>query len=302
MSNFILLAVCFIAGLIINRHKQLPLNAHKVISMIVVNVTLPSMALLYLHKLEWTTAVCAAIAMPWGIFTLAALTFFFIGGKLGWSKETVGAVTLVTGLGNTSFVGAPIVEAIYGSSALPIVMAIDQAGSYLVLCTLGVLIAVHCSGGTPSWKQITLKIITYPPFVAMAIAIALIPVAYPEAVSAVLQRLADMTAPLVLLSIGMQMSFKEINVNRNPLVVGLSFKLLACPVVVFLAYLFLGVEMGANEHVTLLESAMGPSAGAAVVAMQHNLNPKLVTLIVGIGIPLSILTAPAVNFLATKLV
>ncbi|MBV9777110.1 MAG: hypothetical protein JO143_08675 [Acetobacteraceae bacterium] len=36
---------------------------------------------------------------------------------------------------------------------------------------------------------------------------------------------------------------------------------------------------------------MGPQIGGAIVAMEYGLDPKLVTLMVGIGIPLSLLTA-----------
>jgi predicted permease len=35
---------------------------------------------------------------------------------------------------------------------------------------------------------------------------------------------------------------------------------------------------------------MPPQIGAAIVAMDHDLDPQLVTLMVGIGIPLSFLT------------
>ncbi len=36
---------------------------------------------------------------------------------------------------------------------------------------------------------------------------------------------------------------------------------------------------------------MEPMIGAATVAMQNGLNPRLITLMVGIGIPLSLATA-----------
>ena len=43
---------------------------------------------------------------------------------------------------------------------------------------------------------------------------------------------------------------------------------------------------------TIFEAAMAPQSGASIVAMQHKLDPPLVTLMVGIGIPLSFLTLP----------
>jgi malate permease and related proteins len=37
---------------------------------------------------------------------------------------------------------------------------------------------------------------------------------------------------------------------------------------------------------------MGPMIGASIVAMEHDLDPPLVTLMVGVGIPVSFLTLP----------
>jgi predicted permease len=45
-------------------------------------------------------------------------------------------------------------------------------------------------------------------------------------------------------------------------------------------------------RVTIFEAPMAPIIGAAIVAMEHKLDPPLVTLMVGIGIPLSFLTLP----------
>ena len=40
---------------------------------------------------------------------------------------------------------------------------------------------------------------------------------------------------------------------------------------------------GQTIQITLFESAMGPQIGAAIVAIQHDLNPTLITLMVGSG-------------------
>jgi hypothetical protein len=49
---------------------------------------------------------------------------------------------------------------------------------------------------------------------------------------------------------------------------------------------------GQLTQVTIFEAAMAPQIGAAIVAIEHKLDPPLVTLMVGIGIPLSFLTLP----------
>jgi predicted permease len=44
--------------------------------------------------------------------------------------------------------------------------------------------------------------------------------------------------------------------------------------------------------VTIFEAAMAPQIGAAVVAIDHKLDPPLMSLMLGIGIPLSFLSLP----------
>ena len=76
------------------------------------------------------------------------------------------------------------------------------------------------------------------------------------------------------------------------LTLGLLFKLVFGPILITLILVkLLGVN-GQLTQVTIFEAAMAPQIGAAIVAMEHKLDPPLVTLMVGIGIPLSFLTLP----------
>ena len=71
---------------------------------------------------------------------------------------------------------------------------------------------------------------------------------------------------------------------------GLAFKLIAAPALI--ALIFAGVlgARGETIQITIFEAAMAPQIGAAIVAVDHDIDPPLVPLMVGIGIPLSFLT------------
>jgi malate permease and related proteins len=73
---------------------------------------------------------------------------------------------------------------------------------------------------------------------------------------------------------------------------GWLFKLLVGPALILA--LFVGVLGASGEimRITVFEAAMAPMIGAGIIAMQHDLDPPLVTLMVGIGIPVSFLTLP----------
>ena len=78
----------------------------------------------------------------------------------------------------------------------------------------------------------------------------------------------------------------------NELCLGLGFKFLLGPLAILLIYAGVLGLRGTIVQATFFEAAMGPMIGAAIVAMDNDLDPSLVTLMVGIGIPLSFLTLP----------
>ena len=77
---------------------------------------------------------------------------------------------ICAGLSNTSFLGFPIIEALYGEEGLKTAIIVDQPGSFVVLSTLGVLVATVYSKGNLSSVQIAKKIAFFPPFVTFCIA------------------------------------------------------------------------------------------------------------------------------------
>ncbi len=199
---------------------------------------------------------------------------------------------LVGGLANTSFVGLPMIEAFYGTADLPIGILIDQLGTYLVLSTLGIAVAAYYGGSTVSNREMAVRIVTFPPMIAMVLSGLLLNVAFPAWLDDVLARLSVTLVPLALVSVGLQLRIDALNGNLRALFAGLSFKLILGPAVIAFIYVFVLQTSGQVIRVTLFEAAMGPMIGAAVVASQSGLNPPLVSLMVGTGIALSFVTLP----------
>jgi predicted permease len=155
-------------------------------------------------------------------------------------------------------------------------------------------IAVACiySAGTASRSEIVWRVVTFPPLIALVVAVGLSPVAFPGWVDGVFHRLGDTLAPLALVSVGLQLRLGEIRGFRRALGLGLAFKLVLGPLLIALIYVGALSWSGETSRVTVFEAAMGPQIGGAIVAMQYGLSPPLITLMVGIGILLSFLTLP----------
>ena len=80
--------------------------------------------------------------------------------------------------------------------------------------------------------------------------------------------------------------------RMRELSLGLAFKLVLAPAVIALIYAGVFGARGETTQIIVFESAMAPQIGAAIVAIEHDLDPSLVTLMIGVGIPLSFLSLP----------
>ena len=292
MQNLAVLVLCFAAGLLLRRSARMPESTPAALNGFIVHVGLPALTLHHLRHFSPDAGIAAPLLMAWILFALGAA--FFLGAQrvFRWPAATTGALILTGALGNTAFIGLPMIECFFGREHLPLGILIDQLGTYVVLSTVGLFTATMLSAGSLSPRAVLGRVFSFPPFLAVIAATVLAPVPFPEWLDAGLVRLGDTVAPLALVSVGFQLRLGALRAQWRPLATGLGYKLLAGPLAI-LALLAATVGLDSDTaRITVFEAAMAPMIGGAIVAIEHKLDPDLVTLMVGIGIPLSFLTLP----------
>ena len=292
MSNLILLFVCLIIGIVLKKSKIIPENFHTSLNAFVINISLSAFSLYYISKIELNSSVIYPVLVVWiGIF--AAILFFAGLGKIfGWKSSLIGALIMCAGFGNTSFVGIPLIQAMYGEEGLKTVMLVDQPG-FVALSTVGILVANFYSGSKDSLLKHLSKILKFPPFIAFVVALLLnvFSIEIPKDFDEVLMKLGATTVPLALVSVGSQMQWKKIERKEGfHLFIGLLFKLVLLPLLILVIYKYIFHQSGDVIDICILEAAMAPMITAAIIASAHDLEPKFCNLMVAVGIPLSILT------------
>ncbi|HET7715843.1 MAG TPA: AEC family transporter [Bauldia sp.] len=293
MNNYVLLAACFLLGILLRRSGRLPDNAAAALNGFVVHISLPALTLAYVHGLKLDTSLILPALMAWVMFAIGCAFFWFAGRIFRFSPATTGGLMLTGGLANTSFIGLPMIQTFYGEEFLGLGILIDQVGSYFVLSTLGILVAsIYSSGHGIELRSVLRKIALFTPFQAFVLALLLMPLAYPEWLEALLQRLGATLIPIALVSVGYQLHLSQVRGKAMPLAVGLAFKLALGPALILLLFAGILGSRGEAIEVTVFEAAMPPMIGASIVAMDHELDPPLLTLMVGLGIPLAFLTLP----------
>lgn len=292
MDSIILLFLCMILGVALQRAKAFPANSHTVLNQFVIYISLPAMALFYIPKIEISTKLLFPIGVAWIGFLLAYLFFAGLGKYFGWSKKLIGCLVLTAGLGNTSFVGFPVIEALYGKKGLETAIVVDQPGTFVVMATFGIIVASFYSRGTPNPKAIVSKILFFPPFIAFFLAVMMnvFHFDFSDDLQLVFQRLGNTVTPIALVAVGLQLKFDRRSRHYNFLALGLFFKLILTPLFFFIFYKLILKGDGMEVDVSILESAMAPMITAAILASSHGLKPKLSSMMIGFGIPISFIT------------
>ncbi|MCB1552434.1 MAG: AEC family transporter [Xanthomonadales bacterium] len=288
-------------GVLCRRLGALPDNAAEVLNRFALIVCLPAAILRHAPSLAFDAQLIGLIAVPWLLLaaTVLAVRLFERWRPLDASHRAV--LLLCVPLGNTSFLGYPLVEAMLGKDALRYAVAYDQFGSFIILSTWGLWVLARYGGDArPTGAAILGRILHFPPFVALMVALLLMPAHPPTVVASVLERLSDALLPIVTLAVGLQLRFRVPRDERLVLAFGLSAKLLLLPLLALLLTLLFGMPT-TMRSATVLESAMAPMITASALAISHRLAPGLAAALVGFGTPLSLLGVAAWHMLLAYL-
>ena len=282
------------AGYLARRLGRLPDNAADVLNRFVIDICVPATVLRLVPKMTVSPALAVLVIVPWVMAGLAYLASRLAQRFLALDQTNTTALFLATALGNTSFLGFPLCSGLLGEISLPFAAVYDQLGSFLLLSTVAPLALARVSGGvraTP-W-QLARRVLLFPPFVALLI--ALLPLPHPAALEPVLAAAASPLVPLAMFAVGLKLRFTP----PRPVSVfglGLGLKLFIFPCIGW----GLARALGAHDlvfKVAVLETAMPTMITAGALMMAYGVAGELAAAFVSWGLILSLLTVPAWSLL-----
>lgn len=298
---FFLIVLMLVLGKLCAKARLFPDNAAEVLNQFALYICLPAAVLRYGAKLELGTEILTIAAIPWALTAIAAGVIFALQRAFGWSREVVAVLLLCVPLGNTSYLGYPLIQAMLGDAALPYAVIYDQFGAFMILSTYGLIVLAHYAGdAAPSAGAIVRRIFSFPPFLMLLLALTVFPAHPPAAIDSVLLRLSDALLPIVALAVGLQIKLRLPRDKLLPLGAGLTMKLVLMPVLALLWVRATGMPSLAADAV-VLEAAMPSMITAAALAISHRLAPVLAAALVGYGLLASLITLPLWNLLLQRL-
>lgn len=293
MTGAFIAFLCLLLGLFLQRQPNLPHEKiTKWVNAYLLNIVLPALALLYIPQIVPGWELLIPVSSAWFTFLLSWLIFGILGKILKWDRQTTGCLVIVAGLANTSFLGFPVVEGLYGKEALPIALLIDQGGSFLLVSSVAILVGSIYSHKEGNLSAIPLKILRFPPFgfLLLTIAMSILGWKTPEFLIPIVTVVGKTMAPVAIFAIGLKFSVDFESLSSKYYWFGMGYRLLLAPLMVWLIYRNFLPETSLELKVTVLESGMAPMITGSIVAIQYDLRPKLATLLAGLGIPISILS------------
>lgn len=208
---------------------------------------------------------------------VAALGGLAVGRGLGWGYGVTASLVLVAVYGNVGNFGLPIVAFAFGEDSL------DLAGvAFLTVNVAAFLIGVTAA----TWRDnnparaigtaLTTPALLVVPF---AIWVNVADIDLPLFADRSIGLLAQAMIPVMLLTLGLQLASMGRPRITGPVVAGSLLRLGLAPLVAAIAAAMLGLT-DIPAGVVILQSAMPAAVFTALIAIEHDMEPDLVTTIV----------------------
>ena len=221
------------------------------------------------------------------IITSMGLLTYFLGSLFKLERHALVAVLITTMFANTGNYGLPLVSFAFGEDAL------SYAGIYFITTTflffsVGIFIA---SLGHMSIKEATLGLFKIPVLYAVLLALLVNATGFivPAPVMRTVELASGATIPMMLILLGVELSRVELSNNIRAMQLSVGLRLFIAPLIGFSLAALLGVT-GIMRSAVVTQVAMPSIVSSAVLAMEYQLDSKLVTAIIFISTILSPLT------------
>lgn len=228
---------------------------------------------------------------------IAAFVVFFICKAFKFSKATSISALMLAMFGNTIFIGMPIITGFFGEEALNEVIFYDQFTTSIPISILGPFILSFGAPAKISLVQNTIKILKFPPFIALITGLMLRGVELPSVIFTALNLFSQSVVPVALFAIGIGLGFRSIKSSYKPTLVVIAGKMLLAPFIFILIALIFSVEFSPKLIIGILQCAMPPMVLASAMIMKANLDSGLAVSAVATGVAFSFVSLPFIYFI-----
>lgn len=289
MEQFVFILALLLIGVLLQKAPA-PADFSKSLNFFVIYVSLPATVLLQVPKIHFDLSALGVVLVPWLLLPL--MVAIVIAMTRNHPLHVRAALLLVIPLGNTSFVGIPIIHSLLGEEAIPYLLMYDQFGTFLMLSLYGSAVIARYESGVFHARLIVRKLLLFPPFLILLFALGYGEM--PQTLQPYLETLASTLVPLALVSVGYTLKIGG-DIDYPLFAKALGLKLLVMPLIAFWILYVMGTDPLALKT-GVLESGMPAMITAGALAIASGFAPALSAALVGYGILVSLLTLPLIAY------
>lgn len=287
-----------------NKIKWLPIESTKYLSLILVNIASPCLVVYSMSRQVLTEDTFASVTQSAGLMLLAmTVTALIAIAVVKWMKvpqSDRGVYRLLLTFTNNGFMGYPLSLAIFGEDGL-FLMIIANAVFMIYLYSVGVIILIYDKDGKIDLKS-AMKSIVSIPFLTSVIGLLMffLGIHLPSLVDNFLKTIGDMTIPLSMIIIGIQLAesrIRDVLTNKH-LYITMILKLIVLPALLFGIFMWLPFNTLAF-CIVIFAMTLPSAAVIPVLSDIYGTNTKIASQGVFLTTMLSMISIPIYALLLT---
>ncbi len=270
----------------------------------IIYLAMPALILLKVPALALSPEMMIPAGVAWAWLLIGSCMVICLSRWLVWPRPTEGAMLLLVTMGNTSFLGYPMVLAFFDDSVLAYAIFFDQLGGFLILSTFGlIVVAIYTPSNSLGIAQVKLieivrKVFTFPPFIALMIAVFIPLDSITPLISSTLTILGKLLMPAALFVLGVQFQPRLLPEHKIPLVSAIVLKMMVAPLMAWIILINLG-STGDLKIATIFEAAMPSMITPGLMAIHAGIAPRFIATLLGYSTVFAFVSLPLVAWLLT---
>ncbi|MDO7253822.1 AEC family transporter [Helicobacter cappadocius] len=259
------------------------------------NFALPAQIFNGIYHIELDIKLILILLTTLSCSFVGGITMYFFAKKiLKREKNTAVSMAFLSALGNTLFLGVPLVYGALGQEYSNKAILYDQICTAIPLAILTPLIMSIGGKGVFTVHSVTMRLSSNPLFLALIVGLVFkfMPFDISDWIFVPIKQLGACATPVALFAIGVQISIGDIKTEWKNTFIVLFWGMIIVPALVFMLIFIGNVEFTDTWRMALLESAMPPLISSAAVIMRAGLNNKIAVSSIAFGIFVSAITIP----------
>jgi predicted permease len=278
---------------ILSREDAHPINRA------IIYVGLPAFIFKAVHSATLRGDLLGVVAVAWIVFVAMLVLAWLAARALKLPPKIAGAFIIATALGNTGYIGYPITAALLGAKELPEAIFYDVFGTVCALALVGLLVAQRYGERGEKRVNPLRELLTFPAFIALVVALALKAVPIPDPVMSGLGLLANMVAPLIMISVGLSLRASTLGERAGSLAALSGLRLVIAPLIgLGLGLVLVGSSLPLRT--TVLEAGMPAMMLTLVVGERFGLDTDFIASAIFVTTAASALTLPLLQLAAFR--